>query len=191
MVNSKKMNKSTVAVIVLALLLVLSLVLTATGAWFTDDATGTEVNKNFGAVEIAVDADAFGGVTRVSNEQGPVEGDVMPGDTISYDLTIKLAEGSEAAWAIVVLTLEVGGNSFSTSLESLTADKVVSVADTTGTEVAGSLELKGAEYGNTFQNGEITLNYTVYAIQKANVADAAAALALFQSLDLATGLPKA
>ena len=37
MVNSKKkMNKSTVAIVVLALLLVLSLVLTATGAWFTD-----------------------------------------------------------------------------------------------------------------------------------------------------------
>ena len=37
MVNSKKMSKSSIAVIVLSILLVLSLILGFTGAWFTDD----------------------------------------------------------------------------------------------------------------------------------------------------------
>lgn len=191
MVNSKKMNKSTVAVIVLALLLVLSLVLIATGAWFTDSAAGEDVNKDFGTIAIEVDTKEFGGVTRVSNEPGAVAGDVMPGDTISYNLTVKLAEGSEAAWAVVVLSVKVGDKDFSTSLEDLKADKVISVADATGTKVEGELELDPEVYGNDYQGDKITLNYTVYAIQKANVADQAAALALFQSLDLATGLPKA
>ena len=54
MVKSKKMSKGSLAVIILAVLLVLSMVLGLTGAWFTskgEDKTGTGTNT-FGKVSI-------------------------------------------------------------------------------------------------------------------------------------------
>lgn len=59
MVNSKKMSKSTVAIVLLSLLLVLSLILTATGAWFTS--TGSKDGQTtieFGKVAVSVDGTA-------------------------------------------------------------------------------------------------------------------------------------
>ncbi len=59
MVNSKKMSKSTVAVILLSLLLALSLILTATGAWFTDSANGEgNTTIKFGKVDVNVNGTA-------------------------------------------------------------------------------------------------------------------------------------
>ena len=53
MVNSKKMSKSSIAVIVLSILLVLSLILGFTGAWFTDQANGDVTGTGtFGTVKI-------------------------------------------------------------------------------------------------------------------------------------------
>jgi len=66
MVNSKKMSKSTIAVIALSILLVLSLILTATGAWFTDQKSGSDTGttKNFGIVVINLDDTAAGTLTQ-------------------------------------------------------------------------------------------------------------------------------
>ena len=59
MVNSKKMSKSTVAIVLLSLLLVLSLILTATGAWFTSsDNKAGNADVAFGKVEVKLDGEA-------------------------------------------------------------------------------------------------------------------------------------
>ena len=60
MVNSKKASKSTIAIVLLSLLLVLSLILTATGAWFTDKATNDtgKTNIAFGKVDVGIEGTA-------------------------------------------------------------------------------------------------------------------------------------
>lgn len=180
MVNSKKkMNKSTVAIVVLALLLVLSLVLTATGAWFTDKAdNGTGVTKDFGKVLLKVDAAEFGKVTRVSNEEGEVTAKIMPGDTVSYKLTVNKDTGSEDFWYAVTVTVSGLKTPITTTIE---AKNVFDVS--AKTEVEGSVELTGEDYGNDYQGKTITLTYTVYAVQKANVATAADAVELLKAAE--------
>ena len=90
MVNSKKMSKSSIAVIVLSILLVLSLILGFTGAWFTDKADDQAVTGEgtFGTVKItsasATVAMAEGDVNELSN--------LVPG--CSLKLTGKIENGS-------------------------------------------------------------------------------------------------
>ena len=170
MVNSKKMSKSSIAVIVLSILLVLSLILGFTGAWFTDKKTGEEITKDFGTVELNVAATEFGKVTRVSNAAGEVTGKIMPGDTIGYTLTVTKAEGSEEFWFAV--TVSITGLETDITTE-ITADK--------DSAVTGNVELTGATYGNTYQGKQVKLSYVVYAVQKANVATAADAVALLKT----------
>lgn len=190
MVNSKKMSKSSIAVIVLSILLVLSMVLGLTGAWFTDVQTGDGVTKDFGKIAITVDDDKFGEVTRAYNDTGVVTGKIMPGDTINY--LLKVTADQEDAWFIVVLDVEgVDAGDATTALADMTEADVYSTNGTTPVEVTGELELDPTVYGEDYENDTITLNYTVYAIQKANVENKAAALTLFKSnLDFKTGLAK-
>ena len=56
MVNSKKMSKSSIAVIVLSILLVLSMILGLTGAWFTDKGSDkTSDSIKFGNIDISAE----------------------------------------------------------------------------------------------------------------------------------------
>ena len=176
MVNSKKMSKSSIAVIVLSILLVLSLILGFTGAWFTDKKDGDEITKNFGTVELNVAATEFGKVTRVSNEAGEVTGKIMPGDTIGYSLTVTKAEGSEDFWFAVTVTIKGLEEDITTTIS---AENVKDSAK--DSVVTGNVELTGATYGNTYQGKTVTLSYVVYAVQKANVATATDAVALLQN----------
>ena len=177
MVNSKKkMNKSTVAIVVLALLLVLSLVLTATGAWFTDkDSVKQDSNLQFGKVAISLD-----GTTNAGNwtNLGTAEGNVMPGS--SYTGTITLTnDGDEDVWVRIgtqTATLTIGNETI-TGVDSIT---VTFAMDTTGgnkgaekksDEVYGlaagakqdfvvTVTIDGATTGNTITVGDktVTLN---------------------------------
>jgi hypothetical protein len=103
MVKSKKMSKTSIAVIVLALLLVLSMVLGLTGAWFTNsgkNATADVNNLTFGtigSVSVTItgakhyDADD----NLLDGESGTGHGavrDVLPGDKVT-------AGGFELAYA--------------------------------------------------------------------------------------------
>jgi len=66
MVKSKKMSKTSIAVIVLAFLMVFSMIMTLTGAWFTarNATTPQDVNFKFGNVTMGISAE-----TRVSNDE--------------------------------------------------------------------------------------------------------------------------
>ena len=84
MVNSKRMSKSKVAMIALAILLVLSLVLTATGAWFTGVSEGTTADQTFGHLVINAGGDEALTVTKAEVSTGYL----MPGDSID-DIVIE------------------------------------------------------------------------------------------------------
>ena len=87
MVNSKKMSKSSIAVIVLSILLVLSLILGFTGAWFTDKKdSGKGKDVTFGLVKIGeVSADAIS----VKNTIADVDTFAMPGSVVAVKATVK------------------------------------------------------------------------------------------------------
>jgi hypothetical protein len=175
MVNSKKMNKSSVAIVLLALLLVLSLVLTATGAWFTDKEEGTDVELTFGHIDINVDATAFGTVTAGGEYLEGV--DIMPGDKVSYALSVDGKATSESFWFAVIVTSEGLATNMEDGLASLEAKNVYSwERGAAATEVKGEVTLDGATYDNNYQGKTVTFSYYVVAVQKANVASAEAAV---------------
>lgn len=108
MVKSKKMSKSTIAVIVLAILLALSLILGMSGAWFTDSA-----NKNgtgtitFGTIGIKDNG------TEVKTAQAAYE-NFLPGDTIAYSAKVDLSESTVDAYVFVgfVAGVKIGDNKY-------------------------------------------------------------------------------
>ena len=59
MVNSKKNTKSIIALVVLSLLLIASICLAATGAWFTANVADKSDTVKFGKIEMAVDGGTF------------------------------------------------------------------------------------------------------------------------------------
>ena len=196
MVNSKKkINKSTVAIVVLALLLVLSLVLTATGAWFTDKETSnTNKDFTFGTVSIALTGSANNG-TWTSTGTG---NKVMPGSSFTSTLTLA-NDGDQDVWvkaAEQTATLSIGGkevtltgitvkieldangenrdaveNPNSNGVYSLTASAkqdfkvTITVANTVSNEVDGTVLNGGSDAGVT---GILTVKLTINAVQKAN-----------------------
>lgn len=82
MVKSRRMNKGTIAIIVLSLLLVVSLVLSVTGAWFTAFQNRNSTTPvTFG--KVSVDA---GTITYSAN--GEVLTNFIPGDTLTISVNI-------------------------------------------------------------------------------------------------------
>ena len=114
MVKSKKMSKTSIAVIVLALLLVLSLVMGITGAWFTDKDSKT------GAAETSLVFGQFGDVTVAltgsaaavdANNVAVSRGFLLPGDEVTAQgLSIKFdkkdADSDANAWYLIVDTTD-------------------------------------------------------------------------------------
>ena len=187
MVNSKKMSKSTIAVILLSLLLCLSLVLTATGAWFTDkDSSGDEI-YTFGAIDIELAGEE--GEKLALTGGTAVLADIMPGDTISGSvvinnlaeaaylrITVTATNGVDDAQALV-LTNVVGATVGETDTDSYFASIGTASDENTNDTITFSfdVELDADVYGNSYQNGELTFSVLVEAIQQANNEDTAEA----------------
>ena len=82
MVNSKKMSKSSIAVIVLSILLVLSMILGLTGAWFTDKTGATKDDAlQFGKIDIEL-TEQF--AVSSSNTVELNNAKLMPGSTLEF-----------------------------------------------------------------------------------------------------------
>ena len=117
MVKSKKMSKTSIAVIVLAILLSLSLVLGMTGAWFT-----SHYEKNheftFGNVTITLDGADWAAVD-INNASfassglrlGSPEKHIMPGDKIKFEGTVTNSNEAAFVYMTYKAIVDEGGSS--------------------------------------------------------------------------------
>lgn len=165
MVKSKKMSKSTVAIVLLSLLLVLSLILTATGAWFTftakNDANGTEGKYTFrdGAMSATIGdmSTDFGKVYRGDAEVAD-HADIMPGDVIrGGSLSVSFTAKGEGAY--IVYRIADGSWKLLDGTDA-TAENLVAYKDTIkALELSvADLELTGDNYDNTYQGTDIDVS---------------------------------
>ena len=162
MVNSKKMSKSTVAIVLLSLLLVLSLILTATGAWFTDSKTGNgdTSSAKFGTVAIALnDATATGTWANCGVTKGKTNTYVVPGSTYTLEWEVSNTGTEDVYYKVSSKDLKITVGSSTTAL---TADQM-NAAGITVTYKIESEDLKVEEgtgagwvegYARTLDAGE-------------------------------------
>ena len=190
MVNSKKMSKSSIAVIVLSILLVLSLILGFTGAWFTDKDAKGEQTVNFGTIDVALDGTSDIGFKNGDNST--LTEPLMPGDKVMAKAVVKNT-GAEAYYVVKILvSVQVKGAAEQATAkyyvlngaktEEASATVMPKLAATTGTATIDlSMDLDGAEYGNDYQGGKAVVSCEVRAIQAKNLTAAQAYDALVTS----------
>lgn len=107
MERTKRISMQTLAIAILSLLLVASVLMTATGAWFIDSAEGGDSVGRFGTILLG-DLETDGDTTIFTNNFA--EGDVvMPGDSIAVDFTIR-NNGSADMWVKFSIAIEVTGD---------------------------------------------------------------------------------
>ena len=107
MVNSKKMSRTTVAMIALSILLVLSLILTATGAWFTDSASGdANVSIDMGKVDIGATGTATASLASVTTGV-TLANKMVDGDTVTVTLTMTNSSDVKIYAAVTALSVKV------------------------------------------------------------------------------------
>lgn len=163
----KTNKKSVVALIVMAFLLVASIVMAATGAWFNDSANKSTSVK-FGTVKLGTFtvADAYTGA--------------LPGDTLE-DLGSVVYAGENDAWYKV--EFEVTDIDGGTGAVTLTAVQgafkgSIEAGETVGTEAAASVNFAdivlSEEIGNIYQGETVSIKVTVTVVQARNNGTSAA-----------------
>ena len=189
MVKSKN-KKSVIALVVMAFLLVASICLAATGAWFTSEREDAGKTLTFGKVAITVTSTEGLKVVKGDKAGNYLEAtNVMPGDSLSYDGTIT-NEGDEAYLFVkysvtglaadATVTFQVGGvdGVKLTGHEDVYYVKLDRKGEANAnSSVKFAVELTGGSYGNDYATKPITAVLKMQAIQYANFADAAAAYA--------------
>ena len=172
MVKNRKMSKTSVAIIVLALLLVFSLVMGMTGAWFTDSKAGSAVPVTLGTIEISSNQTTAAISITMDDEVA------MPGDAIAVTGIIKNS-GTGKAWVRYKVThnYETAG-ALKTALDGAFSGNYVYVAaavDADGSVTFGSGS--GQEnvsltipttLPNVAQGATFNLTLVVEAVQWAN-----------------------
>ncbi len=116
MVKSKKMSKTSIAIIVLALLLVLSMVMGLTGAWFTSSdkngPNGESATINMGSVKVALTADtAMGAVQYGSRNGDAVVQKLVDGDNLTIVYGVDNTSDVDIYYAIKSLSVKVYADS--------------------------------------------------------------------------------
>lgn len=107
MQKAKKMSKQTLVIAVLAVLLVLSLALSVTGAWFTDvdDKTST---TDIQFATVAIDAPTLDSSYTLSGSR--TKDDILPGDTISLAGSVATASSVKIYVGVVLSDVTVMGS---------------------------------------------------------------------------------
>lgn len=169
MVNSKKMSKSSIAVIVLSILLVLSLILGFTGAWFTDKKEGNSSDMTFGTVKLA-DLEGLDAIS-VSNTIETANKNLMPGSTITGSVTVK-SEGNAAVWLRYKVTFSGKGAEYLKDAEGndLSTEYVYPAAALAGGATTTiDIDAKVPEATvNAAQGKVVKITVVVEALQQAN-----------------------
>lgn len=186
MVKSKN-KKSVIALVVMAFLLVASICLAATGAWFTSQIAGAKDEVNFGEITVTLGEGSLAKV--VDHGATELTGNVMPGDDVSAKIIVTNAK--DECWYAVKLTVTVEGKA-DASFDGwyVLKDNVVVEASAENMQKLGktsvtldkSFTLDGTVYGDDFENKALSVAYEVRAMQAKNVTAAQA----FQYLTNAT-----
>ena len=102
MVKNKKMSKTSIAIIVLSVLLVLSLIMGLTGAWFTDKMqdVSNSTTLTFGEIELETVSAA------VDDGQTTIMGTIIPGDRVAFTANVKLTAASEDSFVMIFPSTE-------------------------------------------------------------------------------------
>ncbi len=167
MTSSKKNSKSIIALVVMALLLVASIVLAATGAWFTANGNTTEKPLQFGTVKIAsVTEDVV-----VKNTIDTTLDKLMPGSSLEGNLKVDY-QGNAAAYLRYKVTVGGAGAEYVTlTLTGADTDGWVYADVAAATEFTAAINGSVATtVGNDAQDAKVTIKFDVEAIQKANTA---------------------
>ena len=163
MVNSKKNTKSIIALVVLSLLLIASICLAATGAWFTDKKDGTGTDVTFGTVNIQ-GSDGAVTVTKA-------DAVAMPGDKLNVTGAIK-NDGTAKIWVRYKLTHNYAAeDALKTELDKVFTGEYTYVE--AAVEAGASSNLTGSvsipvELGNAAQGATFEVTLVMEAIQWAN-----------------------
>jgi uncharacterized repeat protein (TIGR01451 family) len=197
MVKSKKMSKTGIAVIVLALLLVLSMVMGLTGAWFTDKADGEAQTVHFGSILVGLSGDSFTTTRAIVNSDSETTL-VMPGDKVHYAATVTNSGENDLYYLIQVVFVDsvnptggFGVDGYYTDGSSkdangtsqvVTAAKLIPHGNTGNTDSVDLVIDVPTSTGNSYQHATLQATLTVYTIQAANIASAEAAYSELTSL---------
>jgi len=186
MVKSKKMSKTGIAVIVLAILLVLSMIMGMTGAWFTDNETNNTGSIAFGKVEIALDeAGEDGYFYTYRHGSSSKVTPAMPGDDLKVELNVAKAEGSQEFYFVIELdivsvTKADGSTTIPLSNAAVAAARTALQANNTKLYCTDStllvedhvyayadmvITLDGNAFVNDFQGATVVFSYLVKAIR--------------------------
>jgi len=162
MVKEKKLTKSSIAIIVLALLLVASLIMGMTGAWFTASSqkTVTPISLQFGKVEYTLEAN-----TTVAN-QGKQAGTattapylLVAGSTITSEVTITNTSDVDSYYIIDGPSgehLKVGAQ----KLEEISNDQAVKLNNGQGVAFKVRYTVKSA--ANSGTNRDLIFTYAIW-----------------------------
>ena len=219
MVKSKKMSKTGIAVIVLAILLVLSMIMGMTGAWYSassaDPSTASNYSFSLRSDWISLSASGSGSVT-VTREEGGTSSTisgtngayvVMPGDVItsSGSATFTVTNSGKVGFYYVIEkdgAAQVDSNEPEAEYVAAgnSAADAISVADTL--ELTNNGLLVGSNgswtvntelaYGSTATASIHFGGYKIYAIQAENMTSTANAYAQIKAaFSKTTGWPAA
>jgi len=181
--NSKK---SVIALVVMAILLVLSMAMTITGAWFTDDTSKDSGNLTFGTVVLG-EISSVG--TAITNDITSETALLMPGSEVTATVPV-LYTGTAKAWIRFKLTVsKVGdtGADASSLLVAAAMSDAYEVAEDGYVYVKAMVEANqeavdhtvtyniDTATGNTYQGAVVKISVVVEAIQAANTASSAKA----------------
>ena len=153
----KTNKKSLIAMIAMVVLLIASIAMGITGAWFTDKLDDKSSTLNFGKIDI-----------EYSTEYScTLDGQkVMPGDTLKFSGVITNKE--EEAWVALQVAF--------TGVKGVTnVDKVTKLAKSGTIDLSTELTdivLTGESYDNTYQGQTITVTVKVCAVQAKNITEA-------------------
>jgi len=192
MKKARKLGLQSLALVLMAFVLVAGVAFGMTGAWFTAGHQGTEQTLTFGEVTINVTDNGIHAYRQADYQnsllEDPVEltaamrtdSDVMPGDEIVLDLTMEKAANSENFYYKVVITVTDENNVLTSANKAAIEDQ--SVAPKLWTAGDGNLSvhftLAGNQYGDAVETKSFVINYTIYAIQEANLTLAQATAAM-------------
>jgi len=194
MVNSKKNSKSLIALVVMAFLLVASIVLAATGAWFTGNASKSTDDFGFGKIAISIPTLEVSPVRTLDGSGDTITLDtIMPGDQLDISGSIKnLNQKAYVAYkATIVITLaDAGataaaadlGDSFTGWTVTVDGNKYTAVkygfaekAKEETVDLNSALDVTFAEeIGDKLELATGTINVTAGAVQHANYTPAGA-----------------